>query len=169
MNVPAAYGIFSHETAIPDVLHTLTAAGFGKEDICMMFSPAHPIASTVREASIFSTDRAAAGVIGWLSELGAVVIPTVGFFIRSQKFFRALIVDTPASAFCGHNTTLSNLGLPDFDAERYEDQLQTSGVLVYVSCPENKKHSWALELLRQNGARESATLERDALATAASA
>jgi hypothetical protein len=155
----AAYGIYPEDAVLSDIVKNLNQAGFGNEDICMMLAPSHPIASVVREASLFNTEKQAsattAGLIGWLSEFGAVVIPTVGFFIRSQAYFHALVVTREAASFCGNTRTLVGLGFSAEDAERFEEQL---GVFFYVSCPEGAKTLWAREVLRHSGAREAATL-----------
>jgi len=162
-HIPAAYGMYSHDAALHDIVHTLNQAGFGNEDICMMFSPNHPIATVVREASFLNPEREAsavtAGLIGWLSEFGAVVIPTVGFFIRSQAFFRALVAAKDSPGLCESTRPLVNLGFSEIDAERYENQLREPGVLVYVSCPESARTDWARELLRRTGADEAYTLQ----------
>jgi hypothetical protein len=158
----AAYGIYSQDVALVDVVRTLNQAGFENEDICMMISPSHPIASIVREASLFSSERkddaATAGMIGWLSGFGAVLIPSVGFFIRSQQFLHALMATREAPAFCGNARTLVGLGFSEVDARKYEDQLRQPGVLVYVSCGEGAKTLWAQEVLRHTGAKVTATL-----------
>jgi hypothetical protein len=172
MNTAAAYGIYSQDTALTDIVRNLNQAGFENEDICMMLSPGHPIASVVRDASLFNAEREAtavtAGLIGWLSEFGAVLIPTVGFFIRSQAFFHALMVAREAPALCGNARTLVGLGFSKEEAERFEDELAHLGVLVYVSCSESAKTLWAKEVLRHTGALETATLE-ESVAVAASA
>lgn len=159
----AAYGIYSQDVALTDIVRNLNQAGFENEDICMMLSPGHPIASMVREASLFNVGKEAsavtAGLIGWLSEFGAVLIPTVGFFIRSQAFFHALMAAREAPAVCGNAKTLVGLGFSQVDAARFEDQLEDLGVLVYVSCAEGAKTLWAREVLRHTGARETATIE----------
>lgn len=158
----AAYGIYGQDVAVADIVHTLNHAGFENEDICMMLSPSHPIASVVREASLFSSERednaATAGMIGWLSAFGAVLIPTVGFFIRSQAFLHALMASREAPALCGNARTLVGLGFSETDAEKYENQLRRLGVLVYVACDESAKTLWAQEVLRHTGAKETATL-----------
>jgi hypothetical protein len=163
LNTAAAYGIYSQDVALTDVVRTLNQAGFGNEDICMMLSPGHPIASIVRDASLFNAEREAsavtAGMIGWLSEFGAVVIPTVGFFIRSQAFFQALMVAQKTPSLSGKANTLVGLGFSKQEAERFEDRLDDLRVLVYVSCGESKKTRWAQEVLRHTGADEFATLE----------
>ncbi|HEY1660351.1 MAG TPA: hypothetical protein VGG14_18510 [Candidatus Sulfotelmatobacter sp.] len=171
----AAYGLYPQDVALRDVVHTLNSAGFENESICMMLSPTHPIASLVRDASVFNSEcksnAATAALIGWLSEFGAVMIPTVGFFIRSQAFFHALMVAHETPAFCGNSRTLSGLGFSDDDADRFENEIREMGVLVYVACPESQKMTWACELLRHTGAREASTLDshKSTLAAMASA
>lgn len=164
MNTAAAFGIYNQDVALTDIVHTLNEAGFENEDICMMLSPAHPIASVVRDASLFSSKRddsaSTAGMIGWLSAFGAVLIPTVGFFIRSQAFLHALMAKE-APALCGNARTLVGLGFSEDEAEKYEHQLRRLGVLVYVSCAESAKTVWAQEVLRHTGAHETSTLREN--------
>jgi hypothetical protein len=169
----AAYGIYSQDAVLTDIVRNLNQAGFENEDICMMLSPSHPIASIVREASLFATDQedtdASAGMIGWLSAFGAVLIPSVGFFIRSRVFLHALMVAREAPALCGNARTLVGLGFSEHEAARFEDQLSHLGVLIYVSCDENAKTLWAREVLRHSGARETSTLEETLMSVTAAA
>lgn len=166
----AAYGIYPDQIALNDVLKTLNHGGFHNESICMMLSPIHPIATVVREANVLNAQReesaVTAGLIGWLAEFGAVVIPNVGFFIRSQKFLHAIIAEKGPLARCDSSRTLVGLGFPEREAERFEERLREVGVLVYVSCPESAKSKWALELLRGAGAEEAGTLEEEELTAA---
>src|SRR5271155_5351385 len=172
MNTAAAYGIYSPEIALTDIVRNLNQAGFENESICMMLPPGHPLASIVRDASLFNSEKetsaVTAGLIGWLLKFGAVLIPTVGFFIRSQAFFHALMVAREAPALCGNARTLVGLGFSEEEAERFEDQLSDLGVLVYVACAEGAKTLWAREVLRHTGAQETATLE-ERMSTAATA
>jgi hypothetical protein len=162
-NSYAAYGIYTEDVPVTDVMYTLNDAGFDNEDICLMLARTHPISTIVREAAFRHTDReaseVAAGLIEWLSEFGAVVIRTFGFFIRSQTFRRALVTTREAPALCGNFETLMDLGFSQKDAWRLEDQLCEAGVLVYVACSESGRAKWARKMLQQNGARETAELE----------
>jgi hypothetical protein len=158
----AAYGMYSQSAVLNDVVLTLNEAGFVNEDICMMLSPTHPIAAMVREAGFHSgseTTSVSANLIGWLSKFGAVIIPTVGFFIRSQAYFHALLSSPDAPGLCGNSTSLSGLGFSENDAVRFEKQVRQDGVLVYIACQASANIEWAMELLRRTGARETATLE----------
>jgi alkanesulfonate monooxygenase SsuD/methylene tetrahydromethanopterin reductase-like flavin-dependent oxidoreductase (luciferase family) len=158
----AAYGIYAEDVQVKDVVYALNDAGFNNEELCLMLARTHPISAIVRGASIRDTDREAtalaAGLIEWLSEFGAVVIRTSGFFIRSQTFLRALVVTREAPALCGSSETLMCLGFPERDAERLEDQLCEAGVLVYVACSKSVQAKWAREILQQMGAQETAEL-----------
>jgi hypothetical protein len=159
----AAYGIYTEDVPITDVVRALNAAGFDNEDICLMLARTHPISTIVRQAGIRSADRqasaVAAKVIEWLSEFGAVVIRTFGFFIRSQAFLRALMAARETPALCGSTETLIGLGFSEKDAVRLEDQLCQAGVLVYVACSESSRARWASEMLYRIGAQEAAELD----------
>jgi hypothetical protein len=164
MHESAAYGIYPDGVALKEVLQTLGDGGFEKENICMMLSPKHPIATIVRDFSAQPFERESnvvtAGLIGWLSEFGAVVIPTFGFFIRSREFFHALLMEKDSTAGCGSSGgTLSSLGFSSEEAQRFENQVRLDGVLLYVSCPETAQRHWALELLRATGADEAGLLD----------
>jgi hypothetical protein len=162
INGTAAYGMYPRNVALPEVVCALNRAGFEKEDICMVLSPAHPVATVVRDAKILDAkpeDRAtSARMIGWFSEFGAVVIPTVGFFIRSQAFFHALLIEQNFPALSRGSRTLVGLGFSEDEAKRLGHQLCDVGAMVYVSCPENAKANSAIELLRRAGAKEAASL-----------
>lgn len=161
-----AYGMYPRNVALPDIVYNLNRAGFGNEDICMVLSPAHPVATVVRDARILNADlkenAVSARMIGWFSEFGAVVIPSVGFFIRSQTFFQALIGEQNLTTLCGESKTLAGLGFSLDQARRLGRQLCDVGVLVYVACAERARADCAIEVLRHAGAREAASLERAA-------
>jgi hypothetical protein len=158
----AAYGMYPRSVALPDVVCALNQAGFGNEDICMVLSPAHPDAAPIRDASIFDVkggeSAISARMIGWFSEFGAVIIPTVGFFIRSQAFFRALLMEQNFPALSRGSRTLVGLGFSQDDAKRLGHELSDVGALVYVSCHEGSKADGAIELLRRTGAKEAARM-----------
>lgn len=160
----AAYGIYPRNTALPDIVGTLNRAGFENENICMVLSPAHPVATVVRDARIVNVEpeesAVGAAMIGWFSGFGAVVIPTVGFFIRSQAFFHALVIEQEFGPVCGGSRTLAGLGFSEDESRRLDRQLGDSGVLVYVACTESATAEWATELLRCAGAPDAASFER---------
>ncbi|HKU26476.1 MAG TPA: hypothetical protein VJQ54_13460 [Candidatus Sulfotelmatobacter sp.] len=167
MNWTAAYAMYSRNVALPEVVCALNEAGFGKEDICMVLSPAHPDAASVFQSDE-NKDTASARMIGWFSKFGAVFIPTVGFFIRSQAFLGALSPDQSTPTLSQGSGTLLGLGFSREEAKRLGRELCDFGALVYVSCPESSRDG-AIKLLREMGAREAASLAAAKLAAAAAA
>lgn len=165
-NGTAAYGMYPRNVALPDVVCALNQAGFENKDICMVLSPAHPDAAAVSDASILGdkpSDAArSARAIRWFSGFGAVVIPTVGLFIRSEMFFHALVAEPPASTLSRGSGTLVGLGFSTDDAKRLGHQLCDVNALVYVSCHKDADTKGAIELLRNTGAREAASLKNKA-------
>jgi len=165
----AAYGMYPQNAVLPEIMGRLRNAGFEKQDICMVLSPSHPMASVVRDAKFPSAEPSqSARMIAWFSQFGAVVIPAVGFFIRSQAFLRALMMEQNPT-LGGGSRMLAGLGFSADEALRLHRALQDAGALVYVSCPESEKAKWALELLRSMGAREVASLEHNEMVQAATA
>lgn len=159
----AAYAMYPRTVALPKVVGALNSAGFQKEDICMVLSPAHPDAAAIGEANAFNMGDATAGMgarmIQWFSGFGAVVIPTVGLFIRSQEFFQALLDEQNFPTLSRSSRALLGLGFSPDDAKRLGQQLCDVGALVFVTCKEKAKANGAIELLRGLGAREAASLE----------
>jgi hypothetical protein len=156
-NPSAAYGVFPDTVSLNEVVQTLSRGGVEKESICLMLSPAHPITTIVSEFSTRPFEREAnaitAGLIGWLSEFGAVVIPRFGFFVRSREFFHSLALERDSTVVCDRSRTLASLGFPQKEAKHF-DQACEGGVLLYVSCPQTAQTHWAAELLRASGAEE---------------
>jgi hypothetical protein len=100
-------------------------------------------------------------------KLGAVIIPTVGFFIRSRAFFHDLVMTADSPGLCGNSRTLVGLGFAENDAERLEREFRQLGVLLYVACAEKARTTQAVEILRRAGASRTATLDRAAAREAA--
>jgi hypothetical protein len=170
-NGTAAYGMYSRHVALPEVVCALNQAGFTNQDICMVLSPAHPDAAPIHDASAINVPDAdstlSARMIDWFSKFGAVVIPTVGFFIRSQAYFQALLNEQNGPSLSQGSRTLIGLGFSQDDAKRLGHRLCDVGALVYVSCKESDKANRVIELLRRTGAQEAASVEKfAAVATA---
>jgi hypothetical protein len=158
----AAYGTYPGDVALTDVVYGLNRAGFANGDICVLLSPSHPVAKAVRDARILGADREESAIgarmMRWVSEFGAVVIPTVGLFIRSQAFLHALLIEQDFPALSRGSGALLGLGFSEIDAKRLGRQLGDVGTLVYVSCQESTWADWAVAALRRAGAVEVASL-----------
>lgn len=156
MNKTVAYAIYSRDVLLPEVVSALNRAGFGNKDICMVLSPAHPDANVFDAEGV--KDSSTVRTIAWFSALGAVFIPTIGFFIRSHSFFPALSSQPNFPGLSHGCKTLLGLGFPQEDATRLGRQLSDIGAMVYVPCTESTKAHRVTQLLRNLGAREASTL-----------
>ena len=154
----AAYGMYSRDVALPEVVGALKQAGFDKQNICMVLSPAHPDAAIFQDNASSPENSTTTRTIRWFSEFGAVVIPTIGIFIRSKDFYQALLTGQSSSPLSRGSGALMDLGFSFDDAKRLGHRLCDVGVLVYVSCSEVAKAKGAIELLRRTGAHEAASL-----------
>jgi hypothetical protein len=170
-NGTAAYGMYSRNTALPEVVYALNKAGFTNQDICMVLSPAHPDAAPLHDASEFNApdvDRSlTTRMIDWFSRFGAVVIPTVGLFVRSQAYLQAFLDEQNSPSLSQGSRTLIELGFSQDDAKRLGTRLSDVGALIYVTCREGDKATGAIELLRRTGAQEAACLKSRKVAAAA--
>ena len=170
-NGTAAYGMYSRHVALPEVVCALNQAGFTHQDICMVLSPAHPHAAPLHDASAFNVPEAdstlSARMIDWFSKFGAVVIPTVGLFVRSHAYFQALLNEQNTPSLSQGCRTLIGLGFSQDDAKRLGHRLSDVGALIYVTCREGDKAKRLIELLQRTGAQEAASVKK--LAAIASA
>ena len=158
MEISAAYGIYPPGVLLQNAVAVLNQSGFTKENICVIVSAKHPLAAAFREANILHRDNAIspnrAAMMAWLMKFGAVMIPTVGLFIRSKEFLKALITDKA----CANSNGLVELGLSEVDAERFEIEMGDQGAFIYVASPNGAAQ--AAELLRITGARRTATVRQ---------
>jgi hypothetical protein len=157
-NSNAAYGIYPIEVRIKEIVAKLHEAGCPAEDVCLLMSPSHPMAHSVRDAKVVPTtlnlDSPASELLQWLSRLGAVVIPGVAFFVGSRIFLQAVLAPCPTMIDSDSTERLIGLGLPTYEAVRYADRLTHDAVMIFVSCSDQAQSHWIREVLRQTGADE---------------
>jgi len=164
MGKAAAYGIFSVDARLDQIVSSLYAAGFETSSICVFLPPAHPVAAEVRNMKSFAGEsvgeRDGQRVIAWLATLGGVVIPEVGFFVGARGYLHAV-----ACGICqtGEKRTgaLAKLGIPADAAERYETRTRQDASLVFVSCDGWAQSEWAREILRLLRAEEVCVLQEN--------
>ena len=163
----AAFGIYPPNVDLENVAQTLNQAGFSNENICLLLAAGHPLATLVRDLKLLSSEAdhaASSGLMRWLLRLGAVVIPGVGFFIRSRDFLHQLMVAPKTSSCAGSAASLINLHVPEKEATRLAEFMSDTGGLVYVRSDQVAQSQWAREILRQTGARETSCLQEPPMA-----
>ena len=72
------------------------------------------------------------GALGWLAGIGALAIPGVGPFIAAGPIMAALGGAAVGAAVGGLTGALIGLGIPEFEAKRYEGKIREGGNLISV-------------------------------------
>ena len=156
----AAYGLYPKKVPLENVVSRLNQEGVRNQDICLLLSPDHPIAAQIREMRLVALETISrpvlAGLVGWLSRLGAVVISNVGLFIRSRAYLHAFL--SPETSVCQYWGTLANLGISEPEAKRLGTRIDQEGGLIYVNCSPSGNSQGVLDILRRTGSLEASCL-----------
>jgi len=97
------------------------------------------------------------GSIGLLAGIGALAIPGLGAFIAAGPLLAALsgtAVGGSLGLFIG---ALVGLGIPEYEAKKYEKSLKQGNVLICVHVESSKRIDAVKNLLKQEGAHDIAT------------
>jgi len=92
------------------------------------------------------------GTLGLLAGIGAVAIPGLGPFIAAGPIMAGLAGLGVGGAVGGLVGTLVSMGIPEYEAKRYEGRVKNGGVLLSVHCDTPDRISRAKDLLNQTGA-----------------
>jgi hypothetical protein len=102
------------------------------------------------------------GTLGWLAGIGSLAIPGVGPFIAAGPIMAALAGAGVGGAIGGVAGALIGLGIPEYEAKRYEGRVKSGGILLSVHCDDSEWTKKAKKLLERTGAEDvSSTGEAD--------
>jgi hypothetical protein len=96
----------------------------------------------------------AGGVLGWLAGIGLLAIPGIGPFIAAGPIMAALAGAGALGTVGGIVGALVGMGIPEYEAKRYEGRVKNGGILLSVHCDD---HDWvkrAEEILKHTGAED---------------
>jgi uncharacterized membrane protein len=94
------------------------------------------------------------GTLGWLVGIGALAIPGLGPFIAAGPLMAALSGAAVGGAVGGLTGALIGMGIPEYEAKRYEGLIKDGGILLSVH---SDSHDWtkrAKDILENTGATE---------------
>ena len=94
------------------------------------------------------------GVLGWLAGIGAIAIPGIGPFIAAGPIMGTLAGVGAGGVVGGIVGALVGLGIPEYEAKRYEGRIKHGGVLLSVHCDSSDWEKRAEEILRRTGAED---------------
>jgi hypothetical protein len=168
----AAFGIYPDRTSVENAVDDLKAAGYRSTDISVLFPETTGTKDFAHEkhtkAPEGATTGAGAGVVlggalGWLTGIGALAIPGLGPFIAAGPIMAALAGAGVGGTVGGIVGALVGLGIPEYEAKRYEGRIKSGGILLSVHCDNSEWTKKAKEILERTGAEDvSSTGESDA-------
>jgi hypothetical protein len=159
----AVFGIYPNYTALEQGIDALRVADFRATDISVLYPEnvgskdlGHEKATKAPEGASTgaSTGMIAGGTLGWLLGIGAIAIPGLGPFVAAGPIMAALAGIGVGGAVGGLTGALVGLGIPEYEAKRYEGRIAKGGLLVSVHADNSDWASRAKEILQQTGAED---------------
>jgi hypothetical protein len=133
----AVFGIFNDRGSLEHAVDRLKADGFKNSDISVLMQ-------NVGETKDFAHEKATktptgattgifgGGVLGWLSGAGALAIPGSGPFLAAGPIMGALEGAGIGGSVGGITGALIGMGIPEYEAKRYEASVKSGGMLLSV-------------------------------------
>ena len=159
----AVFGIFPNRTAAEESVDHLRAAGFRSTDISVLFSDNQGTKDFAHEKNTKAPEGAttgavagviSGGVLGWLTGIGALAIPGIGPLIAAGPIVAALAGAGAVGVVGGIVGGLVGVGIPEYEAKRYEGRIREGGILMSVHCDNGDWVKRAKEVLTQAGAQD---------------
>ena len=159
----AVFGIFSTRSRAENAIDTLSKAGFPISDISVLVPETIGNRDMGTEKATKAPEGAVAGAgsgavlggaLGLLAGVGALAIPGVGPFIAAGPIMSALAGIGVGGAVGGFTGGLIGLGIPEFEAKRYEGRLQKGGILLSVHCDSSDEVKGARQILEELNAED---------------
>lgn len=170
----AAFGIYKTRSQAEQAVDRLMAAGFSNNDISVLL----PDTSSTKEfshekntkapegtATGVAAGGAVGGTLGLLAGIGALAIPGVGPLIAAGPIMGALAGLGVGGAVGGLIGALVGMGIPEYEAKRYEGRIKEGGILLSVHCDTSDEVSRAKDIMKQTGAEDIASAGEKGVST----
>jgi len=160
-NNTAVFGIYRNRADVENAVDTLRREEFRSTDISVLFPEnqgtkdfAHEKNTKAPEctATGATTGAIVGGGLGWLVGIGALAIPGLGPFVAAGPIMAALAGVGAGGAIGGIAGALIGVGIPEYEAKRYEGRVKDGGVLLSVHCDDSKWTKRAKQILEHTGA-----------------
>ena len=159
----AVFGIYTKVAAADLATDSLVKAGFSAADVSALLPEnlgSKPIAteknSKAPEGAATGAGSGAVlgGTLGLLAGIGALAIPGVGPLIAAGPIMAALAGVGVGGAVGGFTGALIGMGIPEFEAKRYEGRLKKGGILLSVHCDTSDEIKRAKEIMKNTHAED---------------
>jgi hypothetical protein len=159
----SVFGIYPSSVQAERSVDRLLAAGFSNDDISVLLPDNQGTKEFAHEKNTKAPEGTTTGVVaggaiggtlGVLAGIGSLAIPGVGPFIAAGPIMAALAGVGVGGAVGGLVGALVGMGIPEYEAKRYEGYIKEGGVLLSVHCDTSDEISRAKDLLKQTGAKD---------------
>ena len=159
----AVFGIYPHHTSVERGVEALRAAGFSNNDISVLFPKNEGTKDFAHEKNTKAPEGASTGAgtgavlggaLGWLVGVGALAIPGLGPFIAAGPIMAALAGAGVGGAVGGLTGALIGMGIPEYEAKRYEGRVKDGGILLSVHSNSSEEVKRAKAILEGTGAQD---------------
>lgn len=157
----SVFGIYKSRLAVENAVDRLKASGFRNSDISVLMPDASGTMDFAHEAHTKAPEGATAGAgtgaivggaLGWLAGIGALAIPGVGPLVAAGPIMAAIAGAGVGGAVGGISGGLIGMGIPEFEAKRYEGVVRDGGILLSVHCDTSDWIKKAKVVLETTGA-----------------
>src|ERR1700726_809978 len=159
----AVFGIYQDRPTVESAVDMLQQAGFRNTDISVLFPYNEGTKDFATEKNTKAPEGTAAGAgtgaviggaLGWLAGVGALAIPGLGPFIAAGPIMGLLAGAGAGGAIGGLVGSLVGMGIPEYEAKRYEGRVKSGGILLSVHCDESEWVKRAKQILEESGAKD---------------
>ena len=162
----AVFGIYPTPTNAEMGVDRLVAAGYSEQDVSVLMADAYTAKEFAHEKNTKAPEGTTVGVttggviggtLGLLAGIGALAIPGVGPLIAAGPIMGALAGLGVGGTVGGIVGALVGMGIPEYEAQRYEGRVKDGGVLLSVHCDTSDEVSRAKDILKATGADDIAS------------
>jgi hypothetical protein len=163
MSKTSVFCIAKSEAQAIGIANQLKAANFSSNDISVLFPDKTGTKDFAHEQHTKAPEGAATGgvtggvlggALGWLVGIGALAIPGVGPFIAAGPIMAALGGAAVGGAVGGLAGALVGMGIPEYEAKRYEGKIKSGNVLISVHTEDSDEAKRAKEIFTKAGAED---------------
>jgi hypothetical protein len=157
------FGIFPDQLTVENAVDALKAAGYRNTDISVLFPENQGTKDFALEKQTKAPEGAVTGAssgaviggaLGWLAGIGALAIPGIGPFIAAGPIVAMLSGIGVGGAIGGLAGALVGMGIPEYEAKRYEGRIRKGGILLSVHCDNGEWVKRAKDILVHNGGED---------------
>lgn len=157
----AVFGIAKSESQAAAIANRLKAEGFSNNDISVLFPDKQGTRDFAHEQHTKAPEGAATGAgtgavlggaFGWLVGIGSLAIPGLGPFIAAGPIMAALAGAGAGAAAGGLTGALIGMGIPEYEAKRYEGKVKDGNILMSVHTEDATQRDRVKQIFTDAGA-----------------